>query len=75
MLSVQNNRKEADMAWTIFAVMLILALTGQQIRRRRNRGTRGMYRDHRDIGPDEMRNRVEGSLAWGDMLRDRYRRP
>jgi hypothetical protein len=75
MLSGPNNRREADMAWTIFAMVLILALTGRQIHRRRNRGTRGMYRDYRDVGPDEMRNRVEGSMAWGDMLRDRYHRP
>jgi hypothetical protein len=74
-LSAQSNRKEVDMAWAIFVMVLILALTWRQIHRRRNRGTRGMYRDYRDVGPDEMRTRVEGNMAWGDQLRDRYRRP
>ena len=63
------------MSWTIFAMVLILAMTGWRIHRQRNRGTRGMYRDYRDVGPDEMRTRVEGNMAWGDTLRDRYRRP
>ena len=49
------------MSWTIFAMVLILAMTGWRIHRQRNRGTRSMYRDYRDIGPDEMRTRVEGT--------------
>ena len=63
------------MAWTIFAVLLILASTWWQIHRRKYRGTRGTNWDHRNIGVDEMRTRVEGDMAWGDPLRDRYRRP
>jgi hypothetical protein len=62
------------MAWTIFAVVLILALSWQ-IHRRRFRATRGTSRDYRDVGPDEMRLSVEGDMAWGDHLRDRYRGP
>jgi hypothetical protein len=61
------------MAWTII-VVLILAFSWQ-MHRRNHRGTRGRYRDFRDVGPDEMRTRVEGDMGWGDPLRDRYRRP
>ena len=52
------------MAWTIFAVVLILALSWQ-IHRRRFRATRGTSRDYRDVGPDEMRLSVEGRHGVG----------